>query len=849
MKLNGQKNIIDTIEKIKEVSVQVSKDFPPSVDISFSQDQSKTIQTMLNSLQNNVIAAIILVLIIILGALGVRSGFLVGVSIPGSFLSGILLLSIMGFTMNIVVLFALILSVGLLVDGAIVIVEYADRKIKEGLTIKESFAGASKKMARPIIASTATTLAAFVPLLFWPGLAGEFMKYLPITLICVLTSSLFMALLFVPVLGTIINTITRVFLQFVIPTLLSLILFNIFSILTNYVDINGLKIPLTIIKYLASLALFIFTFIKIIPSVYKISETINKKQGNINESSKILSSESDVSVITLKGFIGSYAKLINFLLNHPAKVIVSAILILVGVSFTYTKIGSGIEFFPEVEPELAKIVVYARGNLSAKEKRDYVSRVENIILKIQSKNNEFKNIYALSGNISDQSEASEDFIGSISLEYNDWDKRRKSKVILNEILNKTKTIKGIKVESREQEGGPPTGKPINIKLTSPNKSLLLSESYRLKEFIDSYPELINIEDNFPAPGIEWEINVNRKQAAKFGANISTIGNVIKLATNGIKLGEYRPDDSNDSIPMYLRYPSEGRTLDIIQNLRVNTAVGLVPIANFVEIIANNRTGNIVRVNSKNAINIQADLEVGVYADAKVKEMEYVLGINNFPPSFRGKPIENLKKFNLDPRIKVQLIGENQDQKEAQDFLSKAFAVALFMMLMILLLQFNSFYSGFLILFSVVMSTTGVFIGLMITGQAFSIVMTGVGVIALAGIVVNNNIILIDTFDFLKNKMPTVREAIIKTGAQRIRPVLLTTFTTVLGLLPMVTMTNVDFVTREITRGSPDTQWWVQLSTAIVFGLIFATILTLIVTPSALMLRENIKTWYQNKINS
>ena len=842
-------NIIDTIKKIKEVSEQVTKDFPPSVDISFSQDQSKTIQTMLNSLQNNVIAAIILVLIIILGALGVRSGFLVGVSIPGSFLSGILLLSIMGFTMNIVVLFALILSVGLLVDGAIVIVEYADRKIKEGLTIKESFAGASKKMARPIISSTATTLAAFVPLLFWPGLAGEFMKYLPITLICVLTSSLFMALLFVPVLGTIINTIARVFLQFVIPTLLSLILFNIFSILTNYVDINGLKIPLTIIKYLASLALFIFTFIKIIPSVYKISESINKKQGKINESSKILSSESDVSVITLKGFIGSYAKLINFLLNHPAKVIVSAILILVGVSFTYTKIGSGIEFFPEVEPELAKIVVYARGNLSAKEKRDYVSRVENIILKIQSKNNEFKNIYALSGNISDQSEASEDFIGSISLEYNDWDKRRKSKVILNEILNKTKTIKGIKVESREQEGGPPTGKPINIKLTSPNKSLLLSESYRLKEFIDSYPELINIEDNFPAPGIEWEINVNRKQAAKFGANISTIGNVIKLATNGIKLGEYRPDDSNDSIPLYLRYPSEGRTLDIIQNLRVNTAVGLVPIANFVEIIANNRTGNIVRVNSKNAINIQADIEVGVYADAKVKEMEYVLGINNFPPSFRGKPIENLKKFNLDPRIKVQLIGENQDQKEAQDFLSKAFAVALFMMLMILLLQFNSFYSGFLILFSVVMSTTGVFIGLMITGQAFSIVMTGVGVIALAGIVVNNNIILIDTFDFLKNKMPTVREAIIKTGAQRIRPVLLTTFTTVLGLLPMVTMTNVDFVTREITRGSPDTQWWVQLSTAIVFGLIFATILTLIVTPSALMLRENIKTWYQNKINS
>ncbi len=427
--------------------------------------------------------------------------------------------------------------------------------------------------------------------------------------------------------------------------------------------------------------------------------------------------------------------------------------------------------------------------------------------------------------------------------------RRKSQIILNEILVEAKKIKGIKIESREMEGGPATGKPINIKLTSSNKTLLLSEANRLKKFIDNYPDLINIEDNFPAPGIEWEINVNRKQAAKFGANISIIGNVIKLATTGIKLGEYRPDDATDSIPLYLRYPSDGRTLDIIEDLRVNTSNGLVPISNFVEIVANNKTGNIVRVDSKNALNIQSDLKIGVYGDSKVKELEYVLGITDEPPLYRGKIIDNIEKFVLDPNIKVKLIGENEDQKQAQEFLSKAFAVALFMMLMILLLQFNSFYSGMLILFAVVMSTAGVFIGLMITGQAFSIVMTGVGVIALAGIVVNNNIILIDTFDFLKTKMPNVKEAIIKTGAQRLRPVLLTTFTTVLGLLPMVTMTNVDFITREISRGSPDTQWWVQLSTAIVFGLLFATVLTLIVTPSALMMRENIRNWYSRKIKS
>ena len=842
-------NIIDTIGKIKQVSSNVTKNFPSSVEISFSQDQSNTIKTMLNSLQNNVIAAIILVLIIILGALGFRSGFLVGISIPGSFLSGILILSLMGYTMNIVVLFALILSVGLLVDGAIVVVEYADRKIKEGLSVKDSYASASKKMALPIISSTATTLAAFIPLLFWPGIAGEFMKYLPITLICVLSSSLFMALLFVPVLGTIINTITRALLQFLVPLLLSLAVFNITSILFNYIELSALSIPLTIVKYLISIAIFIFIFVKIIPYVYKISESINNKQKNISETSKLLSSENKESVLSLTGFVGFYVKIINFLLDHPAKVLISSVVILIGVNLTYSKVGQGIEFFPAVEPELAKIVVYARGNLSAEEKRNYVSRVENIILNIQNKNNEFKNIYALSGDISDQSESSEDFIGSISLEYNDWDKRRKSQIILNEILKEAKSIKGIKVESRELEGGPGEGKPINIKLTSPDKKLLLSEANRLKTFIDNYPELINIEDNFPAPGIEWEINVNRKQAAKFGANITSIGNVIKLATNGIKLGEYRPDDAANSIPLYLRYPSEGRTLDVIENLRVNTSKGLVPISNFVEIIANNRTGNIVRVDSKNALNIQSDIEIGVYGDSKVKELEYILGITDNPPTSRGKSSIDLKRFPIDNNVKVQLIGENEDQKQAQEFLSKAFSVALFMMLMILLLQFNSFYSGILILFAVVMSTAGVLIGLMITGQAFGIVMTGVGVIALAGIVVNNNIILIDTFDYLKTKMPNVKDAIIKTGAQRLRPVLLTTFTTVLGLLPMVTMTNVDFITREISRGSPDTQWWVQLSTAIVFGLIFATILTLIVTPSALMLRENVSNWYKSRINS
>jgi Cation/multidrug efflux pump len=251
----------------------------------------------------------------------------------------------MGFTINIVVLFALILSVGLLVDGAIVVVEYADRKMKEGLSVKDAFANASKKMSLPIISSTATTLAAFIPLIFWPGLAGEFMKYLPITLICVLISSLFMALLFVPVLGSILNTVSRILLQFIIPLLALLIFFNILTFGIGKLDFEKFGLFITIGKYLLSFALFIFVFIKIIPRVYKISENVNSTDKLVSGNAKILSSESNEPVLNVTGFVGIYAKALNFLLNHPLKVIISAISILIAVNFTYTKVGEGVEFF------------------------------------------------------------------------------------------------------------------------------------------------------------------------------------------------------------------------------------------------------------------------------------------------------------------------------------------------------------------------------------------------------------------------------------------------------------------------------------------------------------------------
>ena len=352
----------------------------------------------------------------------------------------------------------------------------------------------------------------------------------------------------------------------------------------------------------------------------------------------------------------------------------------------------------------------------------------------------------------------------------------------------------------------------------------------IREHMDSMDEmLIDIEDSRPLPGIEWEIEVDRAQAAKFGTDISAIGGVIRLVTNGLQLSTMRPDDSKDEIDMRARFPTEWRTLDQLDRLRVETEFGLVPVSNFVTREAAPKVGTIDRVDGKRVMTLKADLAEGVLADAVVQELT-----------------QWVAQAGIDPRVTVEFRGENEDQAQAADFLMKAFAIALFLMAIILVTQFNSFYSAFLILSAVIMSTIGVMIGLLVTGKPFGIVMSGIGVIALAGIVVNNNIVLIDTFDRLRQTVKDPMEAILRTGAQRLRPVMLTTITTILGLMPMVLAVNIDFFSRNIQVGGPSTQWWVQLASAIVFGLAFATMLTLIVTPSALMLRENVGGWWRGR---
>ena len=822
-------NIIETIEQVRDIVLTESAEWPESVTINFSQDKSVQVRTMLSDLQNNVLSAVLLVMIAVVGALGLRSGILVAVAIPGSFLTAILVINALGLTVNIVVLFSLILAVGMLVDGAIVVTEYADRKMREGERPDRAYGMAAKRMAWPIIASTATTLAAFAPLLFWPGIVGEFMKFLPITLVATLTASLAMALLFVPVLGANFATVSRYFIL-IGATALGAVIGSAIGkgIFTTIFSNNTEASTLTMASVLFGLAgalggVWLGRRLAAIvdrnldqPMAASGTGTAKQEPGGSDEVDRI-------DLGALRGVTAAYVRVLRGALKRPAIILSLAFVTLIGSWVLYGALGKGVEFFPDVEPEQAAVQIHARGNLSVSEKASLVGEVEKRILELQDERGEFDSVYSLSGNPDQQQEdVAEDVIGTISVEFADWDQRRPADIILADIIERSGDLAGILVETRKQESGPPVGKPVQVQLSSRNPDLLEAEVAKVRAFVDTLTGLKDIEDSRPLPGIEWEISVDRAEAAKFGADVTMVGNAVKFVTNGMKITDYRPDDSDDEIDIVARYPYNDRTIDQLDEIRLQTAEGLVPISNFVERVAKPLTSQLSRVNAVRVMTVRADILPGILADDMVTQIRAWL-----------------QTADIDPRVEIEFRGEDEEQKAAQAFLQKAFTVALFLMAIILVTQFNSFYSAFLILSAVIMSTVGVMLGLLIVGQPFGIVMSGIGVIALAGIVVNNNIVLIDTFDRLRKQVSDPLDAILMTGAQRLRPVLLTTVTTVLGLLPMVLQINIDFVTREISQGAPSTQWWVQLSTAIVAGLTFATVLTLVITPSALMLRENI----------
>ena len=751
-------NIVETIQDVRAVVAEEKIAWPPGIEVSYMQDKSKQIRNMLADLQNNVFAAIALVMIVIVAAIGVRPAILVGLAIPGSFLAGILFISWIGLTLNIVVLFSLILVVGMLVDGAIVTTELADRKMLEGKDRKQAYAEAAKRMAWPIIASTATTLAVFLPLIFWPGIVGEFMKFLPVTVLATLAASLAMALIFIPVLGGIIG----------------------------YADKNNSQLL------------------------------------------KAVHAAEDGDLEKIGGAAGIYLKTLKGLLAHPAKVLGVAVTLLIGTYIAFGAFGRGVEFFPDVDQDIGQVQVRARGDLSVTEMDAIVRTVEARLLGVPY----FDAVYARtvgSGAGPSQREMAEDVIGIVQFELKNWRTRPPASEVLKEVRARTANIPGVILEVRKQKAGPSAGKPLEILVTSRDPKEMSGVVERIRSQMDQIGGFVDAVDSRPLPGIEWRVRVDRERAARHGADVSVVGQVVSMLTNGVFVAEYRPDDADEEVEIRLRMPLEKRNLEQLNRLRVATPKGQVPIGNFVRFEPSQKTSQLKRTDGRRVLEIKADVTDGLLVDEQVRKLKAAVS-----------------NMDINPSVNVRFKGQDADQREASNFLIMAFFIAIFSMVAILVTQFNSFYQTALVLSAIVFSTAGVMIGLLATNQPFGIVMCGIGIIALAGIVVNNNIVLIDTYNDLRSRGMPAEEAVLRTAAQRVRPVLLTSITTVLGLLPMVFAISIDIIGQDVSIGAPSTQWWTQLSSSIAGGLAFATVLTLLLTPCLLMLGDNISVWWHGR---
>ena len=741
-------NIIETVEKTKAIVEARRPSLPNKVDVFYTQDQAPFARSAVTELQGNILTALALVMVLVVAAMGLRSGIIVGVGIPFSFLAALIIIQQLGYTYNSMVMFGMLLSLGMLIDGAIVVTEYADRKMTEGLHRRDAYAAAAKRMFWPVTASVATTLAAFLPLMFWPGVSGKFMRYLPVTVFAVLSGSLIYALVLGPALGALIG-----------------------------------------------------------------------RPGNTDrKSTEALRHLEEGDPLKLPGITGAYARLLAWCSHHAVMTVSLTFVVLIGSFVAYGQLGRGMVFFNDFEPIFGRMSIRAQGNFSAEQINFLVHEIESEILSVEgvsSINTQTK----LAGGASRFGGLDE--VGTIFLELLEQTERdRTGTEIFEEIRAKTGGYAGVLVELQKMENGPPVGKPIQIQFSSHKKSILEPAVARVAGYMAGVEGLRDLDDTRSLPGIEWELTVDRAQAALYGADVSQVGLAVQLVTDGVKVGEYRPDRSDDAVDIRVRYPMDARSISALDELKVMTQRGMVPISNFVQREAVPNIDTIQRIDGTPVEFIRADVAPGVLADDKVKEISAWLAAQDF-----------------DPLLKIQFRGANEEQADSMAFIGIAFSLSLLLMFVLLVTQFNSFYQAVLILFAVVMSTAGVLIGLIVTGSPFSAILTGTGVVALAGIVVNNNIVLIDTYNVLRHEHPELDYAtlIARTGAQRLRPVLLTTVTTIFGLLPLTNNLSVDLINREMVFGSLISSFWVPLAQAIVSGLAFATLLTLVATPAMLAL--------------
>ena len=617
---------------------------------------------------------------------------------------------------------------------------------------------AAKRMFWPIVASSATTLAAFFPFLFWDSLVGKFMSYLPITLIFVLAASLFMALIFLPVLGSV----------------------------------------------------------------------AGGRSNSQNDESLVAVSGISGDPLEARGWLGFYARFTASLIDRPISVTIAAVLVVYSIFAWFGSTSHKSELFLDLEPEQLYVFVRAQGNLSADEEFSIVRQVSNRLQPIAG----IDAMSTTSGGGGDGGPSFDgvasppvDTIGRILINLKGRDEGFNGREIEAEIRDVLNQIRTIPTEMVKLEQGPPVGKDIQIALRSDDHAALAETAEIVRRHLDGMAGVIDQEDSRPLPGIEYQLQVDREQAGKFGIDVSQIGAAVQLVTNGILIGRYRPDDALDELDIRVRFPRSARSVEALDRLKIATPSGQVPLALFVERVPAQKVTEIERRDGKRLIMVRANAAEQGQGAALVQDVKTWMA-----------------DAGLNPAVDVTFEGADEDAAEASAFFQGAALAALFLMGIILLWEFNNFFHVLLTLSAVILSTAGVLIGIQLVLPYISVLMIGTGVVALAGIVVNNNIVLIDTFQRLRRDNRSGRDAAIAAAAQRIRPILLTTLTTICGLLPMMFMMNVNFRAGSISFGGVTAEWWVPLATAVVFGLGFSTLMTLIVTPVWLAAPEKLGRW-------
>jgi multidrug efflux pump len=738
VQLRDGANSIDASYAIRDILNDYKKSLPENLEILVTQDDTLYSIDMVKELNGNIIAAVVLIMVLVIASMGFRVSMLVGLSIPFCFLFTYLIFFSLGMEINFLVMMGLLLGMGMLIDGAIVITEYADKKIGEGLSRAEGYKMASKRMFYPILASTGTTMAAFIPVMLWPGFTGQFMRYLPITVFTVLVGSLIYSLIMIPVLGS----------------------------------------------YLGQQ-----------------DSALNKDEGRES---------------IFKKLTEVYGNRISKFVKNPVETCLAVLSILLIIIMSYTYFGKGTIYFALVDPVEANVTIKARGNYSALETKEIVEEVEERFLQIQGLNS----IYLSAGSRWWNSEA--DKIGGGFVEIAPASERESSGLEIMKLLNESvNDLPGIFVEIAPDLGGPSFDNPIELNLYGTSEYNVNNAA----DIIEAYMRtkisgLKNITSSKSYPSVEWSVEVDKQKAAQLGVSVADVGALVQMLTNGFKVGEYRPDDARDEVEIRARFPESDRTITGIQNLNVTTLEGLVPVSSFISVIPKENRQSVNRRDGK------FTQQIGAATIDESKVSEKVIEIDNW-----------LRSADLGNGVTYKFTGMAEETEDVNNFMIAAGIMAVFIMLLMLLTQFNSFYQSFIILTSVTISFVGVLLGLLITGKPFSTTMTGLSIVTLAGIVVNNNIVLIDTFNKLREESPHLEYSnhIINACKQRLRPILLTSLTTVFGLMPLAMGVSLDIISRDVAIGSPIVDWWSNLAVSIVFGLAFSTFITLILTPAILSL--------------